>query len=99
MSIVHRHQCKIRGKPVHIRFRSKAPRGWAPGDLGLCRTWRDGFVIDVRLDQKPQDVLETLLHELTHAAFWDIGEEAVDEACADIIRVLWRLGMRLPPPP
>lgn len=41
-----------------------------------------------------EEELATVLHELGHAAFWDLKEEAIDEASIDIARALWRMGYR-----
>lgn len=41
--------------------------------------------------------LEVTLHELLHAAYWDLSEEAVTEGGQDIARALWRLGYRRDP--
>ena len=38
--------------------------------------------------------LDVIVHELTHAAHWDLAEEAVDEFATDLARALWRLGYR-----
>jgi len=41
-----------------------------------------------------QETLRVVCHELMHAAHWDLDEEAIDTASADIARVLWKLGYR-----
>lgn len=50
----------------------------------------------IRIDRrlKGQEELETIIHEVIHAAHWDLCEEAVDETAEAIARVLWRLGYR-----
>ena len=50
--------------------------------------------IGPRLDEK--DLLETIIHEGLHASYWELTEDAVDEAARDITKVLWRMGWRLP---
>lgn len=42
----------------------------------------------------PQRTLEVEIHEALHPCFWDIAEEAIGEAAADISKFLWRLGYR-----
>lgn len=48
--------------------------------------------VDSRLHGERE--LEVIIHEIMHAAHWDLAEEAVDEASRDIARALWRLGYR-----
>lgn len=38
--------------------------------------------------------LDTLIHEMLHAAMPDITEDAIYETASDIARVLWALGYR-----
>jgi len=38
--------------------------------------------------------LETYLHEMLHAATWDMSEEWVEETAHDLSVALWRLGYR-----
>lgn len=38
--------------------------------------------------------LDAIIHELTHAAHWDLDEPAVDEFSTDLARILWRMGYR-----
>lgn len=38
--------------------------------------------------------LDTLIHEMLHAAMPDIVEEAIYETASDVARVLWDLGYR-----
>lgn len=40
------------------------------------------------------ELLDTLLHEMTHAAFPDLSEDAVLEFATDAANVLWGLGYR-----
>jgi hypothetical protein len=40
--------------------------------------------------------LEVLIHEMLHACYWDLDEEAIDITARDIARVLFRLGYRSP---
>jgi hypothetical protein len=38
--------------------------------------------------------LEVCIHEVLHAALWDLSEEAVDETSKSIADILWRLSYR-----
>ncbi len=51
--------------------------------------------IRVALQQSSLDVIDTLLHELLHAAYPDLAEESVTDGATDIARVLYRLGVRV----
>lgn len=50
--------------------------------------------IKVHRNLKGRDRLEVLIHEALHAAYWDLDEEAIDEAGIDISKMLWKLGYR-----
>lgn len=84
---------------MHIRIRGKQ---WelvfeklADGYFGFCdHPERLGKKIRIRPDQGELEMLDTLLHEMGHAAYWDMKEEAIDEAATDIAKALWRLGYR-----
>lgn len=51
---------------------------------------------DIRIYDKlrGQVMLETIIHESTHAAFPDLREEWVEHFAADVARLLWRLNYR-----
>lgn len=38
--------------------------------------------------------LDTLIHEMLHAANWHLDEEFVTQCAGDIAKVLWRIGYR-----
>ena len=50
--------------------------------------------IDPRIKKKDQQHLETILHELLHAAIWSLDEEYVAAYSNDTARILCRLGFR-----
>lgn len=50
--------------------------------------------IKVRASLKGELRLDTLIHEMLHAADWSKDEEWVNETATDIARNLWRLGYR-----
>jgi hypothetical protein len=43
---------------------------------------------------KGEEELEILIHEMLHAAFWQIDEHYIAEASKDIAKVLWKLGYK-----
>jgi hypothetical protein len=38
--------------------------------------------------------LETLIHEMLHACFWDLDEEVITEVGKDLSNALWKIGYR-----
>lgn len=83
----------LRGK----RWKLKWPRRIiVKGELcdGAC-VYEKGE-IRVRPTLSSFETLETLLHEMLHAAHPDLDEKPVTETAHDIARVLWRLGYRMP---
>lgn len=40
------------------------------------------------------DAIDTLIHELLHAAMPDLAEDAIYETASDLAKVLWDLGYR-----
>jgi len=83
-------QIIIRGKRWRFRF-GATPEGFT----GLCDSPdTKNKTITVNPKQSQLDVLDTCCHEILHAAYWDLGEEAVEETATDLARALWRLGYR-----
>jgi len=52
--------------------------------------------IRIAAEMHGEERLEVLIHEMLHAAYWDLDESAIEGAAADVARVLWRLGYRSP---
>jgi hypothetical protein len=44
--------------------------------------------------QTEAEILRVLIHEMLHAAHWDMCEEAIDESSVGVADVLWKLGYR-----
>jgi hypothetical protein len=67
-----------------------------PGDcFGVCDAPdAEGKRIRIRKGIRGKQELDTLIHEMLHAAFWDMDEEAINDTAHDIAAVLWRLGYR-----
>lgn len=38
--------------------------------------------------------LETIIHEMLHACFWDLDEEVINEVGKDMSQALWKMGYR-----
>ena len=83
---------RIRGHSWALVFVDRLPSG-AAGEMDPVGVPRKE--VRVAVQQSSLDVLDTLLHELLHAAFPDLSEESVTEGATDIARVLQRLGVRV----
>jgi len=81
-------KASIRGRQYAIRF--KAIRSLN----GSCESGSPPREIVIRKSLTGQPLLDTLIHEMLHAAFEDMCEAAVEETAGDISTVLWRLGWR-----
>lgn len=83
---------KILGKTYSLVFSRSMPED----DYGSCddpNTKRKRIRISKGLDEEKE--LDTLIHEMLHAAGWQLlSEEWVFAAARDIARVLRRLGWR-----
>jgi len=80
----------IRGQKFRIVFRTNLgtlPCGTKKG--GDCEEPKKG-VREIRIlkSLRGRDLIEVLLHELTHAAFWDLDDEVVTEFAKDVTDVL-----------
>ena len=82
----------VRGKRWNLEFMERLPSG-AAGECDDPSTPRKA--IWVATQQKPSDILDTLIHELLHAALPDLCEETILETATDIAIVLTRLGAKL----
>lgn len=79
----------IRGR----RWRLKSAK--LINDLGSCDPPETrGKTIKISDALDGCELLEVLLHELTHAAAFDLAESTVNETARDIAAILWRLGYR-----
>jgi hypothetical protein len=82
----------ILGKRYRLRFIDgrKLPFDYAQCDeqKAIAKEIR----IRQELQRKPRDLVETVIHELLHAADWHLSESFVDATARDIERVLHRLG-------
>jgi len=83
---------RIRGHSWALVFVDRLPSG-AAGEMDPVGVPRKE--VRVAVQQSSLDVLDTLLHELLHAAYPDLSEDAVSEGATDIARVLQRLGVRV----
>jgi hypothetical protein len=50
--------------------------------------------IRIALGKDEREMLDSIIHEVLHAALWDLDEEAVEETANAISGALWRLGYR-----
>ena len=95
----------ILGKTWKLKFVSFL--GYADEDkecpiLGKCDDPESGpdRVILIKKGLASQEELDTVIHELLHAAnFKQFSEEYVEELATDLTNVLWKLGWRKIPKP
>jgi hypothetical protein len=50
--------------------------------------------IRIREGLSPERELDVLIHEMLHAAYWDLCEEAIEATATDIAHALFELGYR-----
>jgi hypothetical protein len=78
---------RIRGQRWRIRFVPHL------GDAeGLCH--KEERVIRIARGYPEERTMDSIIHEILHAALWDLDEEAVNETANAISAALWRLGYR-----
>ena len=64
------------------------------GTYGICDSPEvKGKKITIKKNLKGEKLFDTLIHEMLHAACWDMDEYAVAQTAADIARVFKRLGL------
>ena len=78
---------RIRGRNVRVEFKRPSIRG----AVGECLSTG---VIRISPKLRGSELLDTMLHEITHAAFPDLTEEAVFSFAEDAATVLWNHGYR-----
>ena len=80
---------RIRGKQWTVkRERLSSARG-------ICdHPEEPGRTIRIAKSLKDAEELEVLLHEMLHAAFWDLDEGVVETVSEDLSAALWRMGYR-----
>jgi hypothetical protein len=83
-------QVTIRGKKWKVLF-TQLPRG-TDGECDHPATPGKEIRISTRLSE--EDTLETIVHEVLHAADFDKSEEWADDVGRNLARLLWRLGYR-----
>lgn len=84
---------KVRKKRWKLEFQNLSKKDhWGFCDDPLASNKR--VVVDKHLFG--QHRMEIVLHELLHAALWDLDEQTILETAHDLARVLWRLGYRCP---
>ena len=82
---------KIRGK----YWRLKTSKLTHPGECQAPWKKRKKILISKELESGSLIELDTVLHELLHAAMWDVSEETIRESATSIAKVLFDLGARL----
>jgi hypothetical protein len=79
----------LRGK----RFSISRPKRINPELLGWCiNKGKPKIAVAYSLDGEEE--LEIFIHEMLHACYWDMDEEAITDAAQSISNALWRIGYR-----
>jgi hypothetical protein len=78
---------KIRGQKWRIRF---VP--FLGAAEGLCD--KPARTIKIALGHDEWETMDSIIHEVLHAALWDLDEEAVHTTANAISEALWKLGYR-----
>lgn len=81
----------IRGKRWNLIFVPELPNN----DRGDCQGPHiRNKKIRIREGMREKTTLEILLHEILHAANWDLDEQAIQETAEAQADILWSLGYR-----
>jgi ABC-type phosphate transport system ATPase subunit len=78
---------RIRGKRWRLRFVSHLGE-----NRGICDN--TDRIIRIVSNQEQEVEMDTIIHEILHAALWDLDEEAVHDTANAISAALWRVGYR-----
>jgi hypothetical protein len=82
----------ILGKRWRLRF---VPTLGAGNHRGDCDPPTEkGKSIRIASGQDSESLMDTLIHEMLHAAGWNLDEEFVERFATDVARELTRLGYR-----
>ena len=84
-------QVTVRGQSINLQFTNRLSKD-SDGNCDDPKT--QPRKIRVRKSLEGRRKLEVTLHELLHASYWDLDEEAIDTTARDIAGILWRLGYR-----
>ena len=79
----------MKKKPIKIRF---GKLGKYKAD-GLAYAEKREIIVDMRLTGV--ELLETILHELSHVQQPDLSEEAILEYSKETSEILWKIGYHL----
>lgn len=78
---------KIRGQKWRLRF---VP--YLGEAEGVCN--KPERTIRIALGKPGHDTMDSIIHEVLHAALWDLDEDAVFTTANAISDALWKLGYR-----
>lgn len=82
----------ILGKRWRLVFQPRVPALGGDGNDGICCPPTErGKRIVISSSLRGEHLLEILLHELLHAAFWWLDEEYVVQVSRDFAKILARL--------
>lgn len=87
---------KILGKRYRLRWVNKLGKQRSrKRTVGDCMAPHDpGKTIRILNGLDAEETLDTIIHEVLHAADWHKTEEWVNTVASDLARILWKLGYR-----
>lgn len=89
MPKIHPQKIVIRGRPYTIISRRMKQYD------GLCDHPATPYPeIWIHQSLRGERMVETIIHEVIHAALPDLCEETVEESARDLAKILWQLGYR-----
>lgn len=79
--------CNVRGQRYRVAWEHPTKA------VGTCDP--KNHVIQIKPNLGDDELLDTVIHELLHACYPDMGEDAIAESSRTITDALWRIGYRL----
>tara|TARA_Y100000310_G_C20591032_1_gene767991 strand:+ start:301 stop:615 length:315 start_codon:yes stop_codon:yes gene_type:complete len=83
---------KLRGKSWQL---SRVINLKVRGDIDSAEVSHRRIRIASRVKDGTEELLEVVIHECLHGLFWDMGEEAINQAGIDLAKILTRLGAEI----
>ena len=82
----------IRGQRFTVYRRAKVVVGGVEVDASCDPPDRTRRAICISEGLTPERELDVLIHEMLHAAYWDLDETAIAETATDVAKALLSLG-------
>lgn len=94
---MRRLRTKINGRRVVIRWEVSPEMDDAT--IGLCRRWgtekgEPRYMVRIRPGLDDRTEMDALIHELLHAAAWNLDEADVTAIATDLAKILTHIGWK-----